>query len=100
VSGNGGAASGGGAIYDSGTPTLEVRIYDNGQLLTRELCESEEEAASVVERWQEVANVSVVVDDLSSKHGPDDILAPEEPFGVDAEDLPIANAPLPGYGTE
>lgn len=85
---------------DSGTPTLEVRIYDHGRLLTRELCESEEDAASVVDRWQEVANVLVVVDDLSTKHGPDDILAPEEPLVGDDEALPIADAPIPGYGTE
>jgi hypothetical protein len=88
-----------GTLDDAASPTLEVRIYDHGRLLTRELCESEEDAASVVERWQEVANVLVVVDDLASKHGPDDILAPEEPL-IDDEDLPIAIAPLPGYGTE
>jgi hypothetical protein len=88
------------ASVDSGTPTLEVRVYDRGRLLTRELCESEEDAASVAERWQEVANVLVVVDDLSCEHGPDDILAPEEPLIVEAEELPIAEARLPGYGTE
>ena len=89
-----------GMLDDTGTPTLEVRIYEHGRLLTRELCESEEDAASVVERWQDVANVFVVVADLSSKHGPDDILAPEESLIEDDEDLPIAEAPLPGYGTE
>jgi hypothetical protein len=89
-----------GTIYDSGAPTLEVRIYDQGRLVTRELCESEEDAASVVERWRDVGNFFVVVDDLSSKHEADDILAPEEPLTDDDEDQPIADAPLPGYGTE
>ena len=49
-----------GTLYDTGAPTLEVRIYDRGQLLTRELCESEEDAAEVVERWSDVANLFVV----------------------------------------
>ncbi|GAB3260468.1 hypothetical protein [Nocardioides dilutus] len=91
----------GGSPYDTGAPTLEVLVYRHGRLLTRELCESEEDAASVAERWRDVADVAVVVDDLSSKHGPDDILAPEEPFLADSEEgRPIAEATMPGLGTE
>ena len=89
-----------GTLYDAGAPTLEVRIYDDGRLLTRELCESEEDAAAVVERWSDLANLFVVADDLSTKHGPDDILAPEDPPTDIDEDYPIASAPLPAYGTE
>jgi hypothetical protein len=84
--------------YDPGAPTIEVRVYESGRLLTRELCESEEDAAALVEHWSDVPNVYVVADDLTSKHGPDDILAPEVPT-VD-DDHPIASAPLPGYWTE
>lgn len=87
-----------GTDYDSGAPTIEVCIYEHGQLLTRELCESEEDAAVVVERWSDVPGAYVVVDDLTTKHGPDDILAPEDPSLDD--DHPIATAPPPGYGTE
>jgi len=82
-----------------GAPTIEVRIYRNSRLLVQALCESEEEAAAVVEQWSDVANVYVIVDDLSAKHGPGDVLAPEDPLLGDDE-LPIAAAPLPGYGTE
>jgi hypothetical protein len=87
-----------GTGYDAGAPSIEVCIYEQGQLLTRELCESEEDAAAVVERYSDVPNTYIVVDDLATKHGPDDILAPEEPFPDD--DHPIASAPPPGYGTE
>ena len=86
-----------GTLYDTGAPTIEVRIYDHDQLLTRELCESQEDVAGVVERWSEVANLFVVADDLSSKHGPDDIHAPEEPL-IDVDEHPIAAASVPGYG--
>lgn len=85
---------------DAGAPTIEVRIYDRGRLLTRELCESEDDAAAVVERWSDQPHLSFVVDDLGTEHGPDDILAPEEPFTGGDDDHPIATAPLPGYGTE
>jgi hypothetical protein len=52
-----------------------------------------------VERWSEVANLFVVADDLSSKHEPDDILAPEVPLIEADEGYPLASRPLPGYGT-
>lgn len=89
-----------GTLYDTGAPTIEVRIYDHDRLLARELCESEEDAAAVVERWSDVANLFVVADDLSTKHGPDDILAPEEPLIGSDEDYPISSKPSPGHGTE
>lgn len=81
--------------YDSGAPTIELRIYCNDQLLVRELCESEEEAAAVVEQWSDVGNVSVVVDDLSAHHGPEDILAPDDLASSDDEGYPVASAGLP-----
>jgi hypothetical protein len=89
-----------GTLYDTGAQPVEVRIYDHGRLLTRELCESEDDAAAVVERWSDVANLFVVADDISAKHGPHDILAHEDPPMDPDEDYPIASAPLPGYGTE
>jgi hypothetical protein len=87
-------------LYDAGAPTLEVRIYDHDRLLARELCESEEDAATVVERWSDVANLFVVADHLSTNHEPDDILAPDEPLIGSDEDYPIASTPVPGCGTE
>ncbi len=44
---------------------MEVRVFRDGELLTRELCESEEDAAAVVESWEETEGVECVVEDLS-----------------------------------
>jgi hypothetical protein len=61
------------------TPTVEVRVYRGGRLVHRELCESDEDAALVVERWSEVEGTEFEVDDLSSPHRPDQILDLEPP---------------------
>lgn len=89
-----------GTDYDSGAPTIEVRIYRDSRLLLRELCESEEEARAVADQWSDVGNVYVRVDDLSAHHSPDDVLAPDELPTGGGEDRSIASAPIPGYGTE
>jgi hypothetical protein len=59
-------------------PTVEVTVYRDGQLIHRELCESESEAAAVVDRWKEVDGTEFQVDDLAVHHGPTDILEPTE----------------------
>ena len=89
-----------GTLYDAGAPAVEVRVYDHDRLLAREHCESEDDAAAVVERWSEVANLFVVADDRSSKHGPEDSLAPEAPHIGSGANFPLASTPLPGRGTE
>ena len=89
-----------GTFYDTGAPTIEVRIFRDDQLLVRELCESEEDASAVVEKWSDVENVYVLVDDLSASHGPEDILAPDELPMSDDEDYSISSATIPGVGTE
>ena len=61
------------------TPSIEVRIFRDGELLERVLCESEEDAAAVVERWSELDGVTCLVDDLSFHHTPEDVLEPEPP---------------------
>jgi hypothetical protein len=87
--------------YDAGAPTIEVRIYREGRLLARELVETEQDAAGVVERWSDVENVYVLVDDLSVRHAPGDILAPDElPTGGADDDHSIDSAAIPGRGTE
>jgi hypothetical protein len=45
------------------TPTIEVRVFRHGELVERELCESEEQAAQIVEGWAEVDGVSCEVDE-------------------------------------
>lgn len=59
------------------TPTVEVRVYRQGELVRRELCESEEEAASVVQEWSELDGVTCEVDDLSVRHRAGDVLEPD-----------------------
>lgn len=87
-------------LDDAGAATIEVRIFRDDQLLVRELCESEEEVTAIVERWSDVGNVYVLVDDLSARHGPEDILAPDE-LPISGEDVDsIASARIPGHGTE
>ncbi len=59
------------------TPTIEVRVYRGGRLLSRELCESEEQAGLAVQEWEEIEGVECEVDDLSIRHRPGDIFEPE-----------------------
>jgi len=58
------------------SPTVEVRVYRHGELTHRQLRESVEEAAAVVDAWSELEAVECEVDDLSVKHRPDEILDP------------------------
>jgi hypothetical protein len=58
-------------------PTIEVRVFLHGELVHRELCESEDQAALVVEEWSELDGVDCEVDDLSVHHRPGEILEPE-----------------------
>jgi hypothetical protein len=58
-------------------PTVEVRVFRHGTLVHRELVESEEQAAAVVDEWAELDGVQCEVDDLSIRHRPGEILEPE-----------------------
>ena len=89
-----------GAPYDAGAPTIEVRIYRDDQILVRELVETEEDAEALVDRWSDVGNIHVLVDDLSARHGPADVLAPDELLTGDDDDRSIDSAVSPGRGTE
>jgi len=59
------------------TPTIEVRVWRHGALVHRELCESEEQAASVVEAWSELEGTECELDDLTVHHRPGDIAEPD-----------------------
>jgi hypothetical protein len=56
---------------------VEVRLYRGDDLAHRQLCESAEEAASLVEQWADRGITRVDVDDLSTRHEPGEILEPE-----------------------
>jgi hypothetical protein len=72
-------------------PTVEVRVFRHGELVHTELCESDEQAALVVEEWAEHDGVTCEVDDLSIRHRPGDILAPE-PADLRDEPYPAARS--------
>lgn len=65
--------------YEQGeqTPMIEVRVFRNGELIHRELCESEEQASDLIEAWGELSGTTFEVDDLSVHHGGGEILEPE-----------------------
>ena len=65
--------------------TVEVVVFRHGDEVHRELCESAEAAALVVEEWGEQDGVQCQVDDLSVHHRPGQILEPEPAEFDDAE---------------
>ena len=79
--------------FDVGTPTLQVNVYKDGQLITQVACESAEEAAGVVEQWEAQEGVECVIEDLAVHHGPDDVLAPEPEDAYDEDDYRDDDAP-------
>jgi hypothetical protein len=74
------------------TPSIEVRVYRDNDLVERELCETEVEAAAVTEAWSDVEGVVCRVDDLSGGSEPAGVLDPR-PWEVDADDAFSFEAP-------
>ena len=72
--------------FDIGTPTLVVNVYEAGRLLTRVPCESADEAVGVVAEWEALDRVQCEVEDLGTRHQPEDVLAPEPEDAFEAED--------------
>jgi hypothetical protein len=60
------------------SPSIEVTVYRDGEVISRELCESEEEVTAVIEAWSEQTGVECQVDDLSVHHRAGDVLEPTE----------------------
>lgn len=72
-------------------PTLEVLVFRNGDVVHRELCESEEQAAIVIEAWAELDGTTCEVRGLSdSEIDADatelDFTAPLNDYAPDAGD--------------
>jgi hypothetical protein len=61
--------------YDIGAPSIEVRIFREGRVIARELCESEEQAELLVERYADERGMTFEVEDLSLERRPGEILA-------------------------
>lgn len=53
-------------VPDDAAPTIEVRVYRDGGLVTTELCETRDDAAEVVASWEETHGVECEVSDLSA----------------------------------
>ncbi len=62
--------------FGAESPTVEVVVFRDGREVARELCDTAEDAALVVERWSEDPGVVCQVDDLSERHRPEDIRDP------------------------
>lgn len=75
----------------SESPTVEVRVRRDDELIHRQLCETAEDAAAIVSYWSEIEGVRCEVDDLAVRHRPDQILepGPDDPFA----DPDVARAP-------
>ena len=69
--------------YGDTAPTVEVVVYQHGEIVHRARCESVEAAADVVERWSELEGVECTVDDLGAHHVAGEILEPEPDELVD-----------------
>lgn len=66
--------------YGDEAPTVEVRVFRDGELVHRELCESVEQAELVTEAWADVEGVRCEIGDLA---GPAGDLADDVDLGVD-----------------
>jgi hypothetical protein len=75
VEGGGHAEDRAAVEYGGDAPTVEVTVYRRGEVIHRELCEAGG-VADVVDRWNEMEGVEVMVDDLSVRHRDGDILEP------------------------
>jgi hypothetical protein len=62
---------------DIETPAIRVKVWEHGHRVTDVLCESEDEAADVLRKWDDVEGVECSVEDLGATHGPLDVLVPE-----------------------
>jgi hypothetical protein len=63
--------------FDAGAPTLQVSVYEHGELVAQVPCESTAEAAGIVRAWEERDGIECEVEDLAVHHEPTDVLAPE-----------------------
>ncbi len=70
--------------YDSGAPTVLVRVYADRELVARVLCETSEEAVDVAATWEDRPGYMCIIEDLGEVHEPDAVLAPE-PEDLDPE---------------
>jgi hypothetical protein len=69
--------------FGAESPTIEVVAFRHGREIGRELCDTPEEAALVVEQWSEQHGVTCQVDDLAVHHTPTEVRDPSPDDAVD-----------------
>ena len=69
--------------FDIGAPTLLVNVYEAGRLITRVPCESADEAAGIVTEWEALHDIKCEVEDVGTRHEPEDVLASEPEDGLE-----------------
>lgn len=78
------------------TPTVELRVYRDGVLFRRELCDSEEDAVDACERWSELPGVHCEIDDLSGEEHVTEGFEPErQPMEDLGDERRAAGEPFP-----
>jgi hypothetical protein len=70
--------------YDVDVPALRVKLFREGRLVASVPCESADDATEVAAQYEEEPGVVCEVEDLSTAHGRDDVLAPE-PADLDVD---------------
>ena len=48
------------------TPTVAVRVFEHGDLIATELCETADEASALVASWEETPGIECEITDLSA----------------------------------
>jgi len=75
------------------TPTLEVLVHRGDELVARVLCESEEEAALVVEQWEEWED-DEAAEGVTFEVRPLSATTPDDPSEAEPADIdPTADYP-------
>ena len=65
------------AMQPGDAAPVELRLFRDGTLTHRRLCESPDEAVRLVQEWADQGLSRIEIDDLSTHHDPDQILEPE-----------------------
>ena len=81
-----------GTLHETAAPTIEVRIYRNYRLLTRENCQNEEEAAAIAAQASDIDHVYLLVDDAVPDPGPGDVYLNEDAIPEGEDDWALSRS--------
>ena len=72
--------------YDIETPALWLNVYEHGRRVARIPCESQEDAARVIEQWEDAEGIEWELEDFAARHDALDVLAPEPEDAIPEEE--------------